>query len=396
MKMLDLVIVGGGMVGLALASALRNSGLRIAVVDKKLPSDITADAATRVSALNLASERFLSRIGAWPLLSRKQYFSAMSVWERDSFAHFDVDASQFEQQHLGHIVENNVVQQALLATLQDSAVELLIPAQIQSVSENEQGIALVLDNQQMLFTRLLVAADGANSQLRQQFRIPLTSWDYQQTALVATIRTAEPHQQVARQVFTPEGPLAFLPLWQDNLCSIVWSLPSLLAEDLASCPEAEFNHRLAATFDMKLGLCELVSARELCPLTARYARQQVQSRLILLGDAAHTIHPLAGQGVNLGFMDAAALSDTLQQMLAQGIPVDDARMLRRYERWRKAEAVQWLATMEGFKRLFSGDDPIKKLIRGTGMRLAEYSMPLMKPLLSKALGTSGELPESTR
>ncbi|MBB6056312.1 FAD-dependent monooxygenase [Tolumonas osonensis] len=396
MKMLDLVIVGGGMVGLALASALRNSGLRIAVVDKKLPSDITADAATRVSALNLASERFLSRIGAWPLLSRKQYFSAMSVWERDSFAHFDVDASQFEQQHLGHIVENNVVQQALLATLQDSAVELLIPAQIQSVSENEQGIALVLDNQQMLFTRLLVAADGANSQLRQQFRIPLTSWDYQQTALVATIRTAEPHQQVARQVFTPEGPLAFLPLWQDNLCSIVWSLPSLLAEDLASCQEAEFNHRLAATFDMKLGLCELVSARELCPLTARYARQQVQSRLILLGDAAHTIHPLAGQGVNLGFMDAAALSDTLQQMLAQGIPVDDARMLRRYERWRKAEAVQWLATMEGFKRLFSGDDPIKKLIRGTGMRLAEYSMPLMKPLLSKALGTSGELPESTR
>ena len=396
MKMLDLVIVGGGMVGLALASALRNSGLRIAVVDKKLPSDITADAATRVSALNLASERFLSRIGAWPLLSRKQYFSAMSVWERDSFAHFDVDASQFEQQHLGHIVENNVVQQALLATLQDSAVELLIPAQIQSVSENEQGIALVLDNQQMLFTRLLVAADGANSQLRQQFRIPLTSWDYQQTALVATIRTAEPHQQVARQVFTPEGPLAFLPLWQDNLCSIVWSLPSLLAEDLASCPEAEFNHRLAATFDMKLGLCELVSARELCPLTARYARQQVQSRLILLVDAAHTIHPLAGQGVNLGFMDVAALSDTLQQMLAQGIPVDDARMLRRYERWRKAEAVQWLATMEGFKRLFSGDDPIKKLIRGTGMRLAEYSMPLMKPLLSKALGTSGELPESTR
>lgn len=396
MKMLDLVIVGSGMVGLALASALRNSGLRIAVVDKKLPSDITADAATRVSALNLASERFLSRIGAWPLLSRKQYFSAMSVWERDSFAHFDVDASQFEQQHLGHIVENNVVQQALLATLQDSAVELLIPAQIQSVSENEQGIALVLDNQQMLFTRLLVAADGANSQLRQQFRIPLTSWDYQQTALVATIRTAEPHQQVARQVFTPEGPLAFLPLWQDNLCSIVWSLPSLLAEDLASCPEAEFNHRLAATFDMKLGLCELVSARELCPLTARYARQQVQSRLILLGDAAHTIHPLAGQGVNLGFMDVAALSDTLQQMLAQGIPVDDARMLRRYERWRKAEAVQWLATMEGFKRLFSGDDPIKKLIRGTGMRLAEYSMPLMKPLLSKALGTSGELPESAR
>ncbi len=396
MKMLDLVIVGGGMVGLALASALRDSGLRIAVVDKKLPDEMTAEPATRVSALNIASERFLSRIGAWPLLSRKQYFSGMAVWEKDSFAHFEVDAGQLQQSHLGHIVENNMLQHALLTTLQDSPVELLLSAQIQSVSENEQGVVLLLDNQQMLFTRLLIAADGANSLLRQQFRIPLTSWDYQQSALVATIRTAEPHLNVARQVFTPQGPLAFLPLWQDNLCSIVWSLPALQAEDLASCPGAEFNHRLAATFDVRLGLCELMSQRELYPLTARYARQQVQSRLILLGDAAHTIHPLAGQGANLGLMDAAALADTLLQTIANGIPLDDTKTLRRYERWRKAEAVQWLATMEGFKQLFSGEHPLKKLVRGTGMRLAAHSMPLIKPLLGQALGADGELPVSAQ
>lgn len=396
MKMLDLVIVGAGMVGLALASALRESGLRIAVIDQKLPEEMAPEPSTRVSAINLASERFLTRTGAWPLLARKAIFTGMSVWEKDSFAHFELDASQFQQPHLGHIVENNVIQQALLTTLQDSTVELFCPAQIQSVSENEQGVVVLLDNQQMLFTRLIVAADGANSWLRQQFRIPVTSWDYQHTALVATIRTAEPHQNIARQIFTPQGPLAFLPLWQENLCSIVWSLPSLQAEELASCAEDEFNHRLAAMFDVRLGVCELVSARVLCPLKARYARQQVQSRLILMGDAAHTIHPLAGQGVNLGLMDTAALADTLLQSIKQQTPIDDAMALRRYERWRKAEAVQWLTTMEGFKQLFSGDHPLKKLVRGAGMRLAAHSMPLMKPLLAQALGVSDELPESAR
>ena len=143
---------------------------------------------------------------------------------------------------------------------------------------------------------------------------------------------------------------------------------------------------------MRLGLCELVSRRDVCPLTARYARQVVQSRVIILGDAAHTIHPLAGQGVNLGFMDAAALADTLLQMIADGAALEDTGRLRRYERWRKAEAVQWLAAMEGFKRLFGNDDPFIKLIRGAGMQLAQHSMPLMKPILSKALGISGTEP----
>lgn len=394
MKMLDLVIVGGGMVGLSLASALRDSGLRIAIVDTKLPDAVTEEASVRVSALNLASERFLRKSGAWRFLLRKQAFSAISVWEKDSFAHFDVDAGQFQQPHLGHIIENNVVQQALLTTLEGSAVDLQFGRQIQSVSENEQGVVLVLDDQQILFSRLLIAADGANSMIRQQFRIPLTSWDYQHTALVATVRTTEPHNHMARQVFAPQGPLAFLPLWQENHCSIVWSLPALVAEELVSCPVDEFNHRLAVAFDMQLGLCELASERVLCPLTARYARQQVQSRVILIGDAAHTIHPLAGQGVNLGFMDAAALTDAILQLQAENIPLDDTKLLRRYERWRKAEAVQWLATMEGFKRLFSGDDPLKKWIRGVGMRMAAHSLPLLTPLLGRALGITGELPES--
>jgi 2-polyprenylphenol 6-hydroxylase len=396
MKMMDLVIVGAGMVGLALASALRGSGLRIAVIDKKFPDEVVAEPSVRVSAINLASERFLTRIGAWPELARKQSFAGMSVWEKDSFAHFELDADLFQQSHLGSIVENNVIQHALLKTLQDSSVELFCSAQIQSVSENEQGVVLMLDNQQMLFTGLLVAADGANSWLRQQFRIPVVSWDYQHSALVATVRTAEPHQNIARQIFTPQGPLAFLPLWQPDLSSIVWSLPPLLAEDLASCSASEFNHRLAAAFDVRLGVCDVTGVRELYPLTARYARQQVQSRLILLGDAAHTIHPLAGQGVNLGLVDAAALSDTLRQSLNLQLPLSDSMALRRYERWRKAEAAQWLATMEGFKQLFSGDDPVKKLVRGAGMRLAAHSLPLMKPLLEKALGVNDTLPESAR
>jgi 2-octaprenylphenol hydroxylase len=395
MKMLDLVIVGAGMVGLALASALRESGLRIAVIDQKLPEAMTLEPSTRVSAINLASGRFLTRTGAWPLLARKAIFTGMSVWEKDSFAHFELDASQFQQPHLGHIVENNVIQQALLTTLQDSTVELFCPAQIQSVSENEQGVVVLLDNQQMLFSRLIVAADGANSWLRQQFRIPVTSWDYQHTALVATIRTAEPHQNIARQIFTPQGPLAFLPLWQENLCSIVWSLPSLQAEDLASCTEDEFNHRLAAAFDVRLGVCELVSARVLCPLKARYARQQIQSRLVLMGDAAHTIHPLAGQGVNLGFMDAAELIAELKRLHRQGKDIGQYIYLRRYERSRKHSAALMLAGMQGFRDLFSGTNPAKKLLRDIGLKLAD-TLPGVKPqLIRQAMGLN-DLPEWLR
>lgn len=392
MKMVDIAIVGAGMVGLSLAAALKESGLKVVVLDKSTSTPITVEPSTRVSAINLASERFLKNINAWEHIVRKQAFSGMSVWEKDSFAQFELTAEDADVGHLGHIIENNQIQQALQASLAGSDIEIWSGTAIQSVTENEQGVVFVLENQQILFSKLVVAADGANSWLRQLVRIPLMSWDYEHSAIVATVRTELPHGNVARQIFTADGPIAFLPLWEENLCSIVWSTSPLKAAALLECDTDIFNHKLSAAFDMKLGLVSVESERTLCPLKARFARDQIKSKFILVGDAAHTIHPLAGQGVNLGFMDAAALAEIFIAQKQNAAAINDVSVLRGYERWRKAEAVQYLAAMEIFKRLFELDNPLIKLIRASGMVLTNQFKPILKPIFDLALGNQGEIP----
>ncbi|PJG57567.1 FAD-dependent monooxygenase, partial [Aeromonas cavernicola] len=232
--------------------------------------------------------------------------------------------------------------------------------------------------------------------VRRQADIPLTSWDYGHHALVATVRCAEPHQAVARQIFTPAGPLAFLPLWQPDLCSIVWSLPAARAEALSACDDESFNRQLTAAFDARLGLCKVEGPRSAIPLTARYARDFARERLVLVGDAAHTIHPLAGQGVNLGLLDAAALAEQILQIQRAGGDIGLLANLRHYERWRKNEAAHMLAAMEGLKRLFSGAHPVKKLLRGVGLRAANLLTPVKDQLIRRAMGLDGELPALAR
>ncbi|MGE6101679.1 FAD-dependent monooxygenase, partial [Aeromonas salmonicida] len=238
----------------------------------------------------------------------------------------------------------------------------------------------------------VVAADGAHSWVRRQADIPLTSWDYGHHALVATVRCAEPHEAVARQIFTPDGPLAFLPLWQPDLCSIVWSVPATRAEALCAGDDEQFNRQLTTAFDGRLGLCKVEGARSAIPLTARYARDFARERLVLVGDAAHTIHPLAGQGVNLGLLDAAALAEQIMQSQRAGIDIGLLANLRGYERWRKSEAARMLAAMEGLKRLFSGANPLKKLVRGGGLCAFDALAPLKQGVIRAAMGLDGELP----
>ncbi len=396
MQNVDVVIVGGGMVGLGLAAALKGSALKVAVVEGQLPEPALDKAPdNRVSALSLASQRILQLVGAWRGIEarRLQPYGQMEVWEQDSFGRIAFDAASLRQPELGHIVENRVIQLALLeAILDGDNIQLLSPARASSLQSGEAGSLLLLEDGRALSAKLVVAADGAHSWVRRQADIPLTSWDYGHHALVATVRCAEPHEAVARQIFTPEGPLAFLPLWQPDLCSIVWSVPAARAEALCQCDEEQFNRQLTTAFDGRLGLCKVEGARSAIPLTARYARDFARERLVLVGDAAHTIHPLAGQGVNLGLLDAAALAEQILHNQAAGKDIGRLANLRGYERWRKSEATSMLAAMEGLKRLFAGSNPLKKLVRGAGLRAFDLLTPLKQSVIRAAMGLEGELP----
>ncbi|MFM5881242.1 FAD-dependent 2-octaprenylphenol hydroxylase [Aeromonas sanarellii] len=396
MQEVDVVIVGGGMVGLGLAAALKQSTLRVAVVEGRLPDPVLGAAPdNRVSALSLASQRILQGVGAWDGIAarRLQPYERMQVWEQDSFGQIAFDAASLRQGALGHIVENRVIQLALLEAIGGAGnIQLLTPARAKSLQSSAAGALLLLEDGRALSASLVVAADGAHSWVRRQADIPLTSWDYGHHALVATVRCAEPHEAVARQIFTPQGPLAFLPLWEPDLCSIVWSVPAKRAEALCALDDERFSRQLTAAFDGRLGLCKVEGARSAIPLTARYARDFARERLVLVGDAAHTIHPLAGQGVNLGLLDAAALAEQILIHHGKGADIGLHANLRGYERWRKSEAARMLAAMEGLKRLFAGSNPLKKLVRGVGLCAVDALGPLKQGMIRAAMGLDGELP----
>lgn len=400
MQSVDVAIVGGGMVGLAVACGLQGSGLRVAVLEQREPQPLAADAdpALRVSAINAASEKLLTRLGVWSdiVARRASCYHGMEVWDKDSFGRIKFDDQSMGYSHLGHIVENAVIHYALWQKAQQSSdITLMAPAELQQVAWGENDAFLTLKDGAMLTARLVIGADGANSWLRNKADIPLTFWDYRHHALVATIRTEEAHGAVARQAFHGEGILAFLPLRDPHLCSIVWSLAPQEAERMQQASDEQFNQALNIAFDNRLGLCSVESERQVFPLTGRYARQFAAHRLALVGDAAHTIHPLAGQGVNLGFMDAAELVDELKRLHRQGKDIGQYLYLRRYERSRKHSAAMMLAGMQGFRELFAGTHPAKKLLRDMGLKLAD-TIPGVKPqLLRQAMGLN-DLPEWLR
>lgn len=388
------------MVGLSLAAALRHRSLKLVLIDERLPlRPLAKDPELRVSAINQASENLLRRLGIWQAVQAQRLcaYRQMQVWEQDSFARIDFDHQDLQQPHLGHIIENQVLINALWEELlAANNVELLAPASISRFELNSELAEVELADGRLLKARLLVGTDGAQSRIRQQAGLPVTFADYQHKALVATIETQLPHQHCARQVFTPQGPLAFLPLYQDNLCSIVWSQQTHRADELLAMDKQEFEKTLSATFDNQLGPCKLVSERQGFPLTMRFARQWLTDRLVLAGDAAHTIHPLAGQGANLGLMDVAALAERLQMLHERGEDIGLAANLRPYERWRKSEAVKLIAAMQLFKGLFDGQHPLKKLIRGLGVSAVD-KLPLAKRQAMKlAAGLDGELPALAR
>ncbi len=399
MQNVDVAIIGGGMVGLTLAAQLKESGLRLAIIDPNLAiAPLSETMSVRVSAINRASERVLQQSGVWDsiLAMRASAYTKMTVWEKDTFASIQFDAEMFGQPDLGHIIENNVIKQALLSDLKKETTLRWFETHCQQVAFGEQEAWITLASGESLTAKLVVGADGAHSWLRQTVNIPLTSWDYGHHAIVATVRCEVPHDGVARQIFSADGPLAFLPLGDPHLCSIVWSLPPDMAKNWCHCDELEFNKALMVAFDERLGWCELIGERQLCPLHMRYARDFVRDRVALIGDAAHTIHPLAGQGANLGILDAACLAELLTTLYQEGKDIGECRHLRRYERWRKSEALALIIAMQGFRHLFDGHNPLKKFVRNMGL-VAVDKLPFAKEeFMRHALGLKGDLPQSAK
>ncbi|QSB20060.1 2-octaprenyl-3-methyl-6-methoxy-1,4-benzoquinol hydroxylase [Pseudomonas sp. 15A4] len=397
----DLLIVGAGMVGSALALALRDSGLNILVVDggpltvKPFVADAPFEA--RVSALSIASQRILERLGVWDgiVARRVSPYSDMHVWDGSGTGKVHFSASSVHAEVLGHIVENRVVQDALVERLHDSDIGLLADARLEQMRHSGDDWLLTLSDGRTLRAPLVVAADGANSTVRRMTGTATREWDYLHHAIVTSVRTADSHRKTAWQRFTDDGPLAFLPLDREgeHWCSIVWSVTPEQSERLMKLDDERFCRELESAFEGCLGQVISADSRVCVPLRQRHAKRYVAPGLALIGDAAHTIHPLAGQGVNLGFLDAAVLAEVLRDAVGRGERLADERVLSRYERRRMPHNLALMAAMEGFERLFQADALPVRLLRNAGLKMVDHSAEAKALFVRQALGLTGDLPE---
>ncbi len=369
----DVAIVGGGIVGLSLALSLEKTGLRVLVIEQSQAPSMPTDEVLgqRVSALNLASEAFLHSLKVWQMPDLQPYMTTyhqMDVWEADSFGCIQFQAEDVIQSHLGHIVENAALRYALWQrAMQAPWIALSTQTKLTSAVLSPTHVYFNQKDGGFAQAKLAVAADGAHSWLRQQMNIPLFERDYNHCALVCAVHTQSAHAHTAYQVFRPQGPLAFLPLPGENQHAIVWSGPPESMQQLATLPCTDLARQIYVYADGRFGEIKCLQSPQVIPLCARYAKSFVGERVVLIGDCAHTIHPLAGLGMNLGLMDAAHLAQVLAHLYAHGNDIGQPSFLRAFERQRKAQAVKHLVAMQGLKTLFSCQVPGVKLLRALGL-----------------------------
>lgn len=402
----DILIVGGGMVGAAAACALSGLGLRLGLMDGRAfddgdgafrSSELRFD--PRVSALAPTSCRLFESLGCWSAMAacRISPYTEMQVWDADGTGRVHFDAADIHADALGHIVENSVILHALyakLARLDD--VTLIAPATLESLLRRNEGddsaVEVNTASGDTFTCRLLLGADGANSRVRELCGFRVREWDYQQQAIITTVRTELPHRQTAWQRFMATGPLAFLPLLpasgsdDQHFSSIVWSVVPERAAELMALTDAAFSRQLQQDIENNFGHIDLLDRRFAFPLQQRHAVDYVQDGIALIGDAAHTIHPLAGQGVNLGLADVRVLAEEIGDNLRQGRSINELRMLRRYQRRRVGHNLGMMWMMEGFKRLFAQQSLPLRWLRNAGMQGVDNSSLLKNRLIRQATG----------
>jgi len=389
----DVLIAGGGMVGGTLACALGGSGLKVGVIEPQAVATTDKGPGLRVSAITLASQTVFENVGAWAGMCAQRVapVEAMRIWEDNSTLNFD--SADIGEPCLAWIIENSVMLAALAARLrQFSNIEVLTPARVATAQFGEERVSVRLEDGRELQAKLLVGADGADSRVRRVAGIDWTRHDLGQSAIVAVVMTERPHTRTAWQHFLATGPLAFLPLTDPQQVSIVWSADSARAAELMHLDNAAFNAELQAAFGDHLGNVQLASEHVAIPLALGFARDYTSHRVALIGDAAHTVHPLAGQGVNLGILDAATLAEILLVAAGQKRDLGAQALLRRYERARKGADVSMQAVTGGFRYLFGSHLPGLRTLRDAGLRFTDQ-VPLLKDyLMRRASGLAGELP----
>ena len=393
----DLAIIGGGIVGLTLANALATSGLQVAVIDAQPPGDIRPedDYELRVSAISRASQQVFTNLGAWSGMQARRIspFQHMHVWDATGAGMIHFDAAELGVDALGHIIENRVLQAALLEQLQQQDnLHWLCPVSVTEIDYQPLQSRIRLDDGRTLQARLLVGADGASSRVREAAGIELEKAPYHQKGVVCVVKSAKHHQDTAWQRFLPTGPLAFLPL-PDGRCSIVWSATDEEADRLLALSEADFCRELGEAFEYTLGEVISVGPRAAFPLIRRHAEAYVKPGLALVGDAAHTIHPLAGQGANLGILDAASLAQVLSAAHRCKQDFAAQETLRKFERWRRGDNLLMMYSMSGFKNLFSNEQPALSFVRNLGLSVVNQLGPVKHKFMRHAMGLEGDLPE---
>ena len=393
----DILIVGGGMVGATLALLCQHLPWSVGLVDPRsagtpttTPPQSAADFQPRVSAFSLHSEQILRQINVWQSLASERIssYQRMRVWDAEGTGELDFKPELLQLNALGYIIENQLVEQQLWQALATSTVHCFSETRVVTATRNEPDTSwqVMLEDGTQLGCKLLLIADGARSPLRDQLGFEQRRWSYQQTAVVANVTHREPHQDTAWQAFHRHGPLAFLPLALPHASTVVWSLDQTAADTfLTSSPEAQAR-ALSAGIGYRLGEVELASSIHSLPLHQQHSIHYIQPQVALLGDAAHSIHPLAGQGVNIGLLDAEAMAKTLNEAAQNQWSITEFLLLRRYQRQRQPHNLSTMLAMEGLKRLFGEPQPAVHLLRNAGLRAFAKHPVLLKAAMRFASG----------
>ncbi len=394
----DIIIIGGGIVGLTLACALaQQCSLSIAIVEAQAEINEwqLSHYHHRVSAISLASKRIFSALNVWDDIKKKRVspFSKMHVWDGFTQAEINFDSSEIAEICLGFIIENNVIQSALMEKIKRYPnIHFISAAHLIHYQQLEHDIELTLENKRILKAKLAIAADGSRSWLREMANIQLSKENYGQKAMVATVQTELPHYKTAHQVFLDTGPLAFLPLADENISSIVWSLDNDAAKEIESLTDEEFKSILTKKFGSCLGEIIFTTKRYSFPLIKQQTNYYVRDRIALVGDAAHTVHPLAGQGVNIGLLDAACLAEVLLTAIKANRNFANLATLRRYERWRRADSLPMITGIDAIKKIFASEKKSLRDLRAFGLNFSNRVQWIKNIFIQHAVGNRDGLP----